>query len=75
MKPKQRPEVGRSGHTDLNPDHTAEVLDGRDPPSSSGETGPVPADNQPGHRPETDQDRPDPDAMADRLGVEPDRED
>ena len=33
--------------------------------------GPVPEDNQPGHHPEHEQDRPDLDAMAARLGAVP----
>lgn len=31
--------------------------------------GPVPVDNQPGHHPEQEQDKPDLDAFAERLGV------
>lgn len=33
--------------------------------------GPVPEDNLPGHHPDADQDRPDLDAMAERLGTVP----
>ena len=35
--------------------------------------GPVPDDNRPGHHPDAEQDRPDPDAMAEALGVRGDR--
>ena len=41
-------------------------------PGDSGPTGPVPADNQPGHHPETEQDRPDLDAFARKLSIAPD---
>lgn len=35
------------------------------------DAGPVPEDNLPGHHPDADQDRPDLDAMAERLGTVP----
>lgn len=41
-------------------------------PGESGPTGPVPEDNQPGHHPEREQDRPDLDAFARRLSIIPD---
>jgi hypothetical protein len=40
-------------------------------PGDSGPTGPVPADNQPGHHPEHEQDQPDLDAFARRLSIAP----
>ena len=38
---------------------------------TDGETGPIPADNQPGHHPPKEQDKPDLDAFAARLGTDP----
>jgi hypothetical protein len=40
-------------------------------PAVGGESGPVPPDNQPGHHPEKEQDKPDPAAFAARLGADP----
>lgn len=39
------------------------------PPETTPDAGPVPADNQPGHHPSKEQDKPDLDAFARRLGV------
>jgi hypothetical protein len=38
------------------------------------DAGPVPEDNVPGHHPDDEQDRPDLDAMAERLGTKPPEE-
>ena len=38
---------------------------------TGGETGPIPAENQPGHHPPKEQDKPDLDAFAARLGTDP----
>jgi hypothetical protein len=65
----QQPEIGRSGRTFLDPDHAEDVLDAEERPSVSGDTGTVPPDNRPGHHPAHDQDRPDLDAFAERLGT------
>jgi hypothetical protein len=59
--------MARSGKTDLDPDHVATDLEAETQPRSQGPTGPVPPENRPGHQPETDQDKPDPDAFAARL--------
>jgi hypothetical protein len=71
----QQPEIGRSGHTDLNPDHSTEVLEAHGRPASKGHVGHVPPDNQPGHHPEHEQNQPDPAAVAERLGIRPDVDD
>jgi hypothetical protein len=63
----QQPELARSGRTDLDPDRIGTELESRKPPRSTGRTGPVPPDNQPGHHPEEEADKPDLDAFAARL--------
>src|SRR5438105_1187654 len=67
----QQPELARSAKTDLDPDHVETGLQGQPRPATGGETGPVPPDNQPGHHPENEQDKPDLDAFAARLGTDP----
>ncbi|HVM07508.1 MAG TPA: hypothetical protein VM345_03510 [Acidimicrobiales bacterium] len=54
MATPQQPEIRRSERTDVVPDHT----DLGGPKDMKGETGPVPEANEPGHRPEKDQDKP-----------------
>lgn len=52
------PEVHRSGHTPVSPDHAAEVA-GLTPDAPSGPPGgTVPPENRPGHHPEVEQDKP-----------------
>jgi hypothetical protein len=72
MSRPQQPELARSAKTDLDPDHVETGLQGQKRPASGGETGPVPAENQPGHHPAKEQDKPDLDAFAARLGTDPD---
>ncbi|HET9770016.1 MAG TPA: hypothetical protein VFS16_03935 [Acidimicrobiia bacterium] len=67
----QQPELARSAKTDLDPDHVETGLQGQKAPATGGETGPVPADNQPGHHPAKEQDKPDLDAFAAKLGADP----
>jgi hypothetical protein len=68
----QQPELARSAKTDLDPDHVETGLQGqRNKPAPAGETGPVPPDNQAGHHPPEEQDKPDLDAFAARLGTDP----
>jgi hypothetical protein len=67
MARPQQPELARSGKTDLDPDHVGTELEARKPVRSGGETGPVPPDNQPGHHPDQDQDKPDLDAFVAKL--------
>lgn len=70
MSNPQQPELARSRKTpSQDPDAVAAVVDGQPAPSTEGRTGPVPAENQPGHRPEKDQDKPDLDDFAAKLGV------
>lgn len=52
------PEVHRSGHTPVSPDHAAEVA-GMTPEAPSGPPGgSIPPENSPGHHPEVEQDKP-----------------
>lgn len=70
MSNPQQPELARSRkqpHQDQ--DAVAAVIDGQSTPSTEGRTGPVPVENQPGHHPEKEQDKPDLDAFAAKLGV------
>jgi hypothetical protein len=67
MARPQQPELARSGKTDLDPDRIGTELESRKPVRSGGETGPVPPENQPGHHPDQDQDKPDLDAFVAKL--------
>jgi hypothetical protein len=71
MARPQQPELARSAKTDLDPDHVETGLQGQKAPATGGETGPVPPENQPGHHPPKEQDKPDLDAFAARLGTDP----
>lgn len=71
MARPQQPELARSAKTDLDPDHIETGLQGQKAPAVGGETGPVPPGNQPGHHPSKEQDKPDLDAFAARLGTDP----
>ncbi|MFL5792114.1 MAG: hypothetical protein ACJ76A_11500 [Actinomycetota bacterium] len=61
MSSPQQPELRRSGRGDVTQEGRREAREQRDDRSEQGPTGPVPPDNQPGHHPEHEQDRPDPD--------------
>ena len=76
MPNPQQPEVRRSEKVPaLDPDASEAVLSAQAPlPAVDSPDGPVPEDQRPGHRPAQDQDKPDLDAMAKRLGVVPDDE-
>lgn len=70
MSNPQQPELARSRKTPAqDQDAVAGVLEGQDRPGTSGPAGPIPEDNQPGHHPAHEQDKPDLDAFAARLGV------
>ena len=70
MGKPQQPELGRSGHTPVvEGQHAREVIQGQEQPGTGGPTGPVPEDNQPGHHPDQEQDKPDLDKFAERLGI------
>ena len=71
MSRPQQPELARSAKTDLDPDHIETGLQGQPKPKSRGETGPVPPANEPGHHPLKEQDKPDLDAFAAKLGTDP----
>lgn len=70
MSNPQQPELARSRKTPAqDPDSVASVVEGQPQPEAKGPAGPIPAENQPGHHPEAEQDKPDLDAFAARLGV------
>jgi hypothetical protein len=52
------PEVHRSGHTPVSPDHAAEVADLTPDAPSGPSGGAIPPENRPGHHPEVEQDKP-----------------
>lgn len=71
----QDQELQRSGNTPLDPDHVAAQAAHHPPaPVDEPQGGPVPVENQPGHRPDHDQDKPDLDAFAEKLGIEPEHD-
>jgi hypothetical protein len=75
MAKPQQAELRRSGKVPaLDPDATESRLEAHDRPGISGPTGPIPEDQQPGHRPEHDKDKPDLDKFAQRLGIVSDEE-
>lgn len=70
MSNPQQPELARSRRTPaLDPDAVAAVVDGQAIPDVDAPRGPVPLDNQPGHHPPTEQDKPDINAFAEKLGT------
>jgi|GEM_PF-2132739 hypothetical protein len=70
MSNPQQPELARSRKTPAqDQDAVAAVVEGQRRPGTGGPTGPVPAENQPGHHPAKEQDKPDLDAFAAKLGV------
>src|SRR3954451_7175323 len=73
MSNPQQTELARSRKTPAqDPDAVAGVLDGQREPGADAPRGPVPPDNQPGHHPVDEQDKPDMKAFAEKLGtVEP----
>lgn len=52
------PELHRSGHTPVDPDHAAEVAERRSMQPTDHGTAPVPPANRPGHHPDVEQDKP-----------------
>src|SRR5581483_12379594 len=68
MTTSQQPELRRSGHSTVAPDVPPPL--GPDPERAEHE-GPVPEANRPGHHPDHEQDKPDLDAVAERLGTRP----
>ncbi|HEX6312138.1 MAG TPA: hypothetical protein VF152_10995 [Acidimicrobiia bacterium] len=71
MDRPQQPELYRSGNTALEPDSVESDLAASRRPRSAGPTLSVPPDNRPGHHPQREQDQPDLDEVAQRLGTTP----
>ncbi|HTJ76600.1 MAG TPA: hypothetical protein VL337_14685 [Acidimicrobiales bacterium] len=70
MSNPQQPELARSRKTPAqDPASVVGVLEGQDQPGAGGPSGPIPVDNQPGHHPAHEQDKPDLNAFAEKLGV------
>lgn len=70
MSKPQQPELHRSGRVPaLDPDASEAKLSAQDRPANGDTIGGAPEDQQPGHHPEHDQDKPDLDRFAERLGV------
>ncbi len=70
MSNPQQPELARSRKTPaLDPDAVATVLDGQPEVGADAPRGPVPVENQPGHHPAEEQDKPDMAAFAEKLGT------
>lgn len=67
----QQPELNRSGNTPLQPDSIESELEARKqkrPGEGDDAGGPVPEENRPGHHPDRDQDKPDPDDFVEQFG-------
>ena len=58
MGKPQQPELERSGRGEVDPDGRRAAREARGRPSAKGKTGKVPEENQPGHHPEHEQDKP-----------------
>jgi hypothetical protein len=71
MAKPQQPELRRSGFVPaLDPDATESDLEAHDrPKAKGGKRGPIPEEQQPGHHPEHEQDKPDLDKFAERMGI------
>ncbi len=70
MSNPQQPELGRSRKTPAqDQDAVAAVVDGQRHPGADEPRGPVPAENQPGHHPAEEQDKPPIDKFAAKLGT------
>ena len=70
MPNPQQPELARSRKTPALDEHAVPgVLDGQPDVGSDAPRGPVPPENQPGHHPAEEQDRPPLDKFAAKLGT------
>lgn len=70
MAKPQQAELRRSGKVPaLDPDASVAKLSAQDTPGTSGSEGSIPEDQRPGHHPEHEQDKPDMDKFAERLGI------
>ena len=75
MAKPQQPELRRSERVpSLSPDASEAELSAQSVPATTDPDAPIPEEQRPGHDPEFDQDKPDMDAMAERLGVVPEGE-
>lgn len=72
MAKPQQPELRRSERVPaLSPDASEAELSAQSIPSTTDPDAPIPEEQRPGHDPAVDEDKPDLDAMAERLGVVP----
>ena len=70
MSNPQQPELARSRKTPAqDQDAVAGVVEGQRAPGADAPRGPVPPENQPGHHPAEEQDKPDLSAFAEKLGT------
>ena len=69
MSTPQQPELRRSGRGATDPASAKTAVDRN--PGDNEPASPVPEANQPGHHPEREQDKPEPDEAAAALGVPP----
>src|SRR5215204_2159712 len=68
MANPQQPELARSRKTpSLDPDATESVLSAAEAPTVDRARGPVPVENQPGHHPPVEQDKPDADRFVAKV--------
>jgi len=68
MTTPQQPELRRKGHSPADPKARKRFEDATLPPAQE-QSGPIPEENQPGHHPEHEQDQPDLDDVAGKLGI------
>jgi hypothetical protein len=70
MAKPQQAELRRSGKVPaLDPDASVAKLSAQDTPTKSRSKGEIPEDQRPGHHPDHEQDKPDMDKFAERLGI------
>ncbi|HSP03927.1 MAG TPA: hypothetical protein VLR27_10520 [Acidimicrobiales bacterium] len=70
MAKPQQAELRRSGKVPaLDPDASVAKLSAQDTPGTSSSEGSIPEDQRPGHHPDQEQDKPDMDKFAERLGI------
>ena len=60
MTKPQQPEIRRSERGETDQDGRRQTREETSTTETGGRSGPVPADNQPGHHPEHEQDKPEP---------------
>lgn len=68
MSSPQQPELARSRKVaSLAPDAAETLLEGQRNPGVAGRIGDIPEDNLPGHHPDVEQDKPDPDRFLAKM--------